>query len=187
MSEESANAAASDAPKAADGSAKNTPVGQVDEWRPSWLNFPKSLMVMLFAPAIAFGIRYIFPSGDEVSITDCLVWASIGAGALSLPIYLAVSMIRKTTTLALYTDARVRFRSGIVARKTSEIMARDIRSIDVTQTTWERVLGIGTIGIGTAAQAEVEIEMKKTRNPEKIRSEINRFRDDDPSNDVKAD
>lgn len=67
-------------------------------------------------------------------------------------------------------------RVGLFSKFTSEILHDDVRNIQITQSFRERLMGVGTIGISSAAQNEVEIVAKDVRNPDRIREVIDAYR-----------
>ncbi|MGB0963675.1 MAG: hypothetical protein ACPGVY_13355, partial [Mycobacterium sp.] len=65
--------------------------------RSSWLNFPKSLMLMIFAPIIAFGAKYWVFNGEttgENERTGSLFGAAlvVGCHCESFPNWFGVTM-----------------------------------------------------------------------------------------------
>lgn len=74
------------------------------------------------------------------------------------------------------TTKRTIDRRGIFSRKTSEVLHADIRNIQIEQTFWERLWGVGTLAISCAAEHEDEVEMADVPNPEKVRNVIDLYR-----------
>lgn len=74
------------------------------------------------------------------------------------------------------TTKRTIDRRGIFSRKTSEVLHADIRNIQIEQTFWERIWGVGTLAISCAAENEDEVEMADVPNPEKVRNVIDLYR-----------
>lgn len=74
------------------------------------------------------------------------------------------------------TTKRTIDRRGIFSRHTSEVLHADIRNIQIEQTFWQRLWGVGTIAISCAAEHEDEVEMSDVPNPEKVRNVIDLYR-----------
>ena len=74
------------------------------------------------------------------------------------------------------TTKRTIDRRGIFSRKTSEVLHAEIRNIQIEQTFWERIWGVGTLAISCAAENEDEVEMADVPNPEKVRNVIDLYR-----------
>ena len=53
----------------------------------------------------------------------------------------------------------------------------DIRGVEPNQTIWERILGIGTVLVGSAMTQEVEVQMSGVANPRAIQLLIGGERD----------
>lgn len=74
------------------------------------------------------------------------------------------------------TTKRTIDRRGIFSRRTSEVLHADIRNIQIEQTFWERLWGVGTLAISCAAEHEDEVEMADVPHPEKVRNVIDLYR-----------
>jgi hypothetical protein len=71
------------------------------------------------------------------------------------------------TTLTV-TNRRTILRRGLLSRETSEVRHRDVRNVQVNQTTIERLLGVGDLSLSSAGQAGFEIAVKGIPNPTRI-------------------
>lgn len=74
------------------------------------------------------------------------------------------------------SNKRSVLRRGILSRATTEVIHNDIRNFQITQTFLQRVLKVGTIGISSAGQDEVEIVMRDAPHPEEVRKIIDLYR-----------
>lgn len=70
-------------------------------------------------------------------------------------------------------------RTGILSslQRTVRVRFEDVRSAETEATIFERFLGIGSVFIGTAAQAGVEIYMAGIAAPEEVQNLVHRERD----------
>jgi len=75
---------------------------------------------------------------------------------------------RKSELLRVYED-RVSLERGIFSKCYREFFIRDIRSIDVDQGLWGRMVGIGNLTISTAATVEADETVCGVPNPKAIR------------------
>ena len=96
---------------------------------------------------------------------------------LGLLVIIYAILDRKTKVFTL-TTRKVMAQSGIVSRKTSEVGMRDIRSINMSQGILERIFGLGTVQIGSAGHAGIEVELKGIQNPSQVRDQVRRAKDD---------
>lgn len=74
------------------------------------------------------------------------------------------------------TTRRTILRRGLLSKATSEVRHEDIRNFQITQSFLERILRVGTIGISSAGQDEVEIVMRDVPNPATLRASIDKHR-----------
>jgi uncharacterized membrane protein YdbT with pleckstrin-like domain len=65
---------------------------------------------------------------------------------------------------------------GILSRSTSEVRHQDVRNIQVTQSFIQRLFNVGTIGISSAGQDDLEIVVHDLPQPRKVRDAIDRLR-----------
>jgi uncharacterized membrane protein YdbT with pleckstrin-like domain len=102
----------------------------------------------------------------------CLVLCAVGVG---LVIFLFWALGCAATTLTV-TDKRVILRKGLLSKYVNEVMNSDVRNIQVSQTFLQRLFGVGTIGISTAAQSGIEIEVVGIPHPDQVREIIDAHR-----------
>jgi hypothetical protein len=65
---------------------------------------------------------------------------------------------------------------GIVRRHTTEVLHDHVRSVDINQTFLQRILRVGSIGIDSAGQDEIEIEVADIPNPYQVKAVIDKHR-----------
>ncbi len=107
----------------------------------------------LYPVAIACGVAFVLG----------LVWLGIWK-ILALEVRLEI------------TTKRTIERRGLFSKQTTEVMHADIRNFQLSQTFWQRMLNVGTIGISSAANEDVEIVMKDVPKPEEVRKMIDLYR-----------
>ncbi|MBQ6247885.1 MAG: PH domain-containing protein [Kiritimatiellae bacterium] len=76
------------------------------------------------------------------------------------------------------TDRRVIVKTGWLSKHQTEVRIKDIRGVALEASIWERIIGTGSIAIGTAATAKAEIKMFGIKKPQEIVNMINEMRDD---------
>ncbi|WP_459556163.1 YdbT family protein [Lacunimicrobium album] len=72
-----------------------------------------------------------------------------------------------STTLRV-TTKRSTLRKGLVAKSTTEVQHDDVRNLQVYQSAWQRLLGVGNISISSSGQDELEIRVRGIANPDEI-------------------
>lgn len=71
-------------------------------------------------------------------------------------------------TRLIVTTKRTILRKGILSKHTSEIRHADIRNIICKQSIWQRACGVGSIGVSSAGQGNVEIMVSGIASPQKV-------------------
>ncbi len=83
-----------------------------------------------------------------------------------------VAYFRRAATVLRIYPHRITLERGIVSKCYMDINPRDIRSIDVDQSFFQRIVGIGDITLSTAATAEATEELKSIPDPKGVRDLI---------------
>ena len=81
----------------------------------------------------------------------------------------------KGTTLTI-TNHRTRLRKGILSKSVTEVWHRDVRNVQLNQTFFQRVFGVGRLGISSSGQSEIEIIVNGMPDPEKVKEIIDQHR-----------
>jgi len=77
----------------------------------------------------------------------------------------------------IITTRRITDREGLLSKRTSEIMYKDIRNVVVNQSFFDRLLNVGTIAISTSASENgLEIYMEHLAKPHEIKKVIDLYR-----------
>ena len=86
---------------------------------------------------------------------------------LLIPLLIALYR-RHSFVMRIYSD-RVSVEEGFWSKETSEFFIKDIRSIDVRQGVWGRLVGIGDVTISTAATVDAAEEARGVAQPNRIK------------------
>ncbi len=81
----------------------------------------------------------------------------------------------KGTTLTV-TDKRTRLRRGIFSKSITEVWHSDVRNVVLEQTFFQRVFGVGMIGISSAGQSGMEISVTGIPDPDQVKQLIDERR-----------
>lgn len=134
--------------------------------RPFWGMLISILVVGGLAGAVALVMRE----------QKAWAWTSFGAAGLGV-FWWCVWKVRTMTDTLTITNKRTTQRSGLLARSTREVLHDRVQDIQVTQSFPQRMLGVGSIGISSAGQADVEIVIGDLPNPIRIRETIDAYRE----------
>lgn len=110
---------------------------------------------------------------DPLGFLLCIVL--IPALGLGLFVLLGWWLSVLNTKLTI-TNKRSILRRGILSRFETEAWHRDVRTIEVGQSFAQRLFGVGSIGISTAGQGDVEICIQGIPNPDRARAIIDQHR-----------
>ncbi len=80
----------------------------------------------------------------------------------------------KCTTLTV-TDRKVSLRKGILSKSLNEVRHNHIRNVQLKQRLFQRLFDVGWIGISSAGQGGVEIEVDGMPQPNKIKGLIDQY------------
>ena len=149
------------------------PEKQVMVLRPSLLRSKPISTVFLALVPIAGAV--VLP----VAGIAVLPVALMVAGGLAVVCWggLAIWWVRFSLARSLeVTNKRTVQHVGLLSRSTTEVLHDHIRNIQINQTFAQRVLGVGAIGISSAADAAMEIEITGIPNPYRVRKVIDMYR-----------
>ncbi|MBX3359807.1 MAG: PH domain-containing protein [Phycisphaeraceae bacterium] len=104
-------------------------------------------------------------------------WAAASAAAAVIGLgMLAYWKVVAITETLVVTTKRVTYIRGLLSRHTSEIPHEDVKNIQISQSLWQRIVGIGRVGISSAGQDDVEIIIGDVPGPYRVREAINAYR-----------
>lgn len=99
----------------------------------------------------------------------------VAAFGLGLLIFLFWWLKCMGSTL-IVTDKKTTLRTGILSKNITEVYHEDVRSIQVNQSLFQRIFGVGSIGISSAGQSGIEIAAQGIPDPNKVREIIDAHR-----------
>jgi uncharacterized membrane protein YdbT with pleckstrin-like domain len=102
----------------------------------------------------------------------------LGLGLLILGIW----WLRTWSQELIVTRRGVRKRTGILAKRTTELDHRDVRNVQIDQHPVRRLMGTGTVRVSTAGQGGIELEIHGVEDPEGIRDLLYEQRDEHREN-----
>jgi uncharacterized membrane protein YdbT with pleckstrin-like domain len=156
-----------------------------------------SLMVLLILAGIAFAIAAMV----KTTWWRGYVWVGLSAVMIGLVWWLVWWGAPRRWVKLIITNKRTIRQEGIIQRRTSEVLHRHIMNVQIRQTVLQRVLGVGSIAIDSAAGSGsdafqsrapvkceeggehmpaaapgVEIEMDNVAKPYDVKAVIDRYR-----------
>jgi membrane protein YdbS with pleckstrin-like domain len=73
------------------------------------------------------------------------------------------------------TNERSVWSRGVFDRESSEVQHDDVRNIQVKQTLLDRILGVGRLGISSAGQDDMEIDIRDVTDPDDVAETIRTY------------
>ena len=144
-----------------------------------WSAAPSYLFYIQFFISflLPWPVYYVFNCPEESAEADFFfttVLLSVLGGWLIISIY---AFLDRKTRVYTVTNKRVISKAGIISRQVHEVVVRDIRAINIKQNTVERLLGLGTVEVGSAGTAANKVRFFGIVDPSRVRDMI-RFQKD---------
>jgi len=86
--------------------------------------------------------------------------------------------LRSRSTTLIVTDDQTTLLKGLLSKHTNDVFHENVRNIQVKQSFFQRIMGVGYVGISSAGQSGVEIEVDGLPDPEKVKRIIDDHRRD---------
>src|SRR5512137_1172998 len=83
-----------------------------------------------------------------------------------------IAYFRRASTILRIFPERITLTRGLLSKCYRDYNPRDIRSIDIDQSFWQRIVGVGDLTISTAATAEGSEQIKSIPDPLGVRDLI---------------
>ena len=134
--------------------------------RPAWLNQWWQMGVMFLMPVV-FVLAYL--KGNQYFSPENLrvVYVVIVAVFVYL---LAVVIYRRYSWAYTINGETIESREGLIARKVSSIRVRDLRNINVKQSLWQRLMGVGDVEFSSAGGSGIEVSFCGVSDPLQVKS-----------------
>ena len=124
------------------------------------------VLCLLGAVGVGLGLGLV----EQVSaVAGATVLASVGGvlilgGLIAMGVWLLKSRFETLTV----TGQRTTFRYGIISRDTTEIQHEDIRNLQVDQSGFDRLMGVGDLFLSSSGQDGLEIRAFGIPKPEHV-------------------
>lgn len=102
----------------------------------------------------------------------CVLLSPVGVGLVILGVW----WLRCRGTTLTLTSRRSILERGLLSRDLRQIWHADVCDFVLRQTFWQRLGGVGDIGISTAAESGFEIVAAGLPRPRRVEQIINRYR-----------
>ena len=145
--------------------------------RPAWLNQWWQIGIMLLMPVV-FVLAYL--KGHQYFSSENLRVVLVVIVAVFVYL-LAVVIYRRYSWAYMINGETIESREGLIARKVSSIRVRDLRNINVKQSLWQRLLGVGDVEFSSAGGSGIEVSFRGVSDPLQVKSLAQRMQGNSPA------
>ena len=145
--------------------------------RPAWLNQWWQIGIAVLLPFV-FVLAYL--KGHQYFSSENLrvVYVVIVAVFVYL---LAVVIYRRYSWAYTINGETIESREGLIARKVCSIRVRDLRNINVKQSLWQRLMGVGDVEFSSAGGSGIEVSFRGVSDPLQVKSLAQRMQGNSPA------
>lgn len=104
----------------------------------------------------------------------CAILCVVGVGIVLLVAW----WLRTLSTTLVVTTEKTMLRRGIFSKFENEVYHENVRNVQTRQTFFQRMMGVGYIGISSSGQAGMEIEVNGIPDPDRVKDLIAEHRED---------
>ena len=101
-------------------------------------------------------------------------WLSL-AVAVGAALFLGLWWLRLQFRTLTITEKRSLYRAGILSKFTNEVQHDDVRNIQMDQTLFQRLCGVGELAISSSGQDTMEIHVKGIHQPQQVIDIIRKY------------
>lgn len=145
--------------------------------RPAWLNQWWHIAIAVLLPFV-FIMAYL--KGHQYFSSENL--RVIYVVIVALFVYLVAVVIYRRYSWAYMIDGEtIESREGLIARKLCSIRVRDLRNINVKQSLWQRLMGVGDVEFSSAGGSGIEVSFRGVSDPLQVKSLAQRMQGNSPA------
>lgn len=109
----------------------------------------------------------MFRARPVAFVLSCIL-VLVGVGIVILLVW----YIRSRSTRLTVTSDQITLRTGWLSKNTNDVFIENVRNIQVKQSFFQRILGVGYVGISSAGQSGIEIEVDGLPDPDDLKELI---------------
>src|SRR3989344_5594063 len=145
--------------------------------RPAWLNQWWQSGILFLMPVV-FILAYL--KGNQYFSSENLrvVYVVIVAVFVYL---LAVVIYRRYSWAYTINGETIESREGLIARKVKSIRIQDLRNINVNQSLWQRLMGVGDVEFSSPGGSGIEVSFRGVSDPLQVKSLAQRMQGNSPT------
>jgi uncharacterized membrane protein YdbT with pleckstrin-like domain len=145
--------------------------------RPAWQNQWWQIGILFLMPVV-FILAYL--KGDQYFSAPNLRVVLVVCVAVF--IYLvAVVIYRRYSWAYTINGETIESREGLIARKVKSIRIQDLRNINVNQSLWQRIVGVGDVEFSSAGGSGIEVVFRGVDKPLQVKQLAQRRQGNSPA------
>lgn len=102
----------------------------------------------------------------------CVLLCAIGVGFILLLVW----YLQTLSTTLIVTNEQTTLRKGLLSKNTNDVFHENVRNIQVKQSFFQRLMGVGYVGISSSGQSGLEIEVNGIPDPDRVKEIIDEHR-----------
>ena len=134
--------------------------------RPAWLNQWWQIGIAVLLPFV-FILAYL--KGDQYFSAPNLRVVLVVCVAVFVYL-LAVVIYRRYSWAYTINGETIESREGLIARKVKSIRVQDLRNINVNQTLFQRIMGVGDVEFSSAGGSGIEVVFRGVDKPLEVKA-----------------
>jgi membrane protein YdbS with pleckstrin-like domain len=131
---------------------------------------------LLIVLLIVGGLTLAILAKMEKGVWPWTMWPALVLAAAALVWFAGWWLSTHYWVKLVVSNKRTVRHEGIVRRHTTEVLHNHVRSVDIRQNFLQRILGVGALGIDSAGQDGIEIEVRDIPRPYEIKKVIDQYR-----------
>jgi uncharacterized membrane protein YdbT with pleckstrin-like domain len=145
--------------------------------RPAWMNQWWQIGILFLMPVV-FVLAYL--KGDQYFSAPNLRVVLVVSVAVFVYL-IAVVIYRRYSWAYTIDNETIESREGLIARKVKSIRIQDLRNINVNQSLWQRLVGVGDVEFSSAGGSGIEVSFCGVSDPLQVKSLAQRMQGNSPA------
>ena len=139
--------------------------------RPAWLNQWWQIGIMILMP---FVLVLAYLKGHQYFSPENLRVVYVVVVAVFVYLITVVTYRRYSWAYTINSET-IESREGLIARKVKSIRVQDLRNINVNQTLFQRIVGVGDVEFSSAGGSGIEVTFRGVDDPLQVKAQAQRM------------
>ena len=141
--------------------------------RPAWMNQWWQIGIMILMPFVLLLAYLKGFSPENLRVVYVVIVAVF--------VYLIAVVVYRRYSWAYTIDSEtIESREGLIARKVKSIRVQDLRNINVNQSLWQRIMGVGDVEFSSAGGSGIEVAFRGVDKPLEVKAMAQRMQGKSP-------